>query len=218
MLIKLRSLARKIERAVSRVAARLMTRDMHALGSKNAARIRLFDASACHPSMEDTLRRTQEVIASLLACSGAHARWLHRCVNQVVFVRPTPSPGAFERFTRSILLSCDVGTRYDATAVATILAHEIAHARMASLGIRTSRRNREFRRRVESRCVREQLDAVRRIDPYHYFVPWSCELLQAPDESQLSPSPEHTRVAVQGTYRRIRAERFPGGWHGLLYA
>lgn len=192
-----------------------MTRGMHALGSTNAARVQLFDASASNPGIEATLRATQGAIASLLACSAVHARWLNRCVNQVVFISPTHSPAAFERFTRSILLSCDIGTRYDVTAVATILAHEIAHARMAALGVRISRENLEFRRRVERRCVREQLEVVSRIDPDHYFVPWSRELLQPAGESQLTPSSEQSRATVQRTYRRIRAGGYPR-WVGRV--
>jgi hypothetical protein len=202
-------------KASSRVLARLLYRKLRVLDSEGVTGVRLLDGSAHFEGASDTFLGVQEAIAMLRDRSEVHARWLTRCANQIVLVPPMRAPAAFEPITRSVLLGCDVGSRHDSAAIAVFVTHEIAHARMAALGAPSARRNVELRRRIERRCVREQLEAILRIDPEHYLVPWSIDLLQLANESRLTPSKAQLSATAQRTYRRIRAGGYPK-WVGRL--
>lgn len=198
---------------ISIVASRLVTRRMTMLGRSSEAGIRIVDASAGHPAVAATHQATADAIDTLRALSAVHVRWMRRFVNQVVLVAPMGTPAAYESLTRSVFVGCDVGLQHDSAAVAAFLAHEIAHARVAATGLRLNSRHLALRRRVEQRCVREQLEALLRINPTHYLVPWFRVLLQP--GAELTPSPVQVRANVQRTYRRIRSGGYPR-WTGRL--
>ena len=215
MCVLLRRLSQNARRVISVIASRFLARKLKSLGRENAAEIPTVDASDDHPGAPETLLATNEAIRMLQECSVVHLRWMRRCVNQIVLTAPMQAPAAFERFTRRVLLSCDVGAQHDSAAIATFLAHEVSHARLSACGVRVTGAQVELQRRVERRCVREQLEAIQRIDSNHYLVPWSCELLLAEAEPQLTPSVTQVRARTQRAYRRIRAGGYPR-WIGRL--
>jgi hypothetical protein len=204
-----------VRSAVARVLAGILYRKLPVLHTPVKTGIRLVDGSAGHEGAAETLLGVQDAIEMLFDCSQVHARWLSRCANRLVLTPPMRSPAAFERITRSILLSCDVGGRHDSAAIVTFLTHEIAHARVAALLGRSTTRDPELQKRVERRCVREQLGVILRLDPHHYLVSWSVELVQAANESRLIPSNEQVVAIAQRTYRRLRTGGYPR-WVGRL--
>lgn len=211
----LASLKYRIRDQRSRLVARQMMRGMRSLGVDALTGVRMLDATADGVRDDGSIRRVREAHELLHAHEIAQARWLTRYVNQIILVEPMPVPAAFEHFSRSILLDRDAGSRFDGTGLAALLVHEAAHARMAGLGVRPAKETFSVRRRIERRCVREQLEVLLRIDPDHYFVPWSRELLSASGGEQLTPSQAQRSATLARTYRRVRQGGYPR-WIGRL--
>jgi hypothetical protein len=192
---------------VSRLLARVTARAATSLGRDNCANALVLDASAGHPAALDTFQRAIEALSMLQERSAVHVRWLQRCVNQIVLVPAMHSMAAYERNTRSVYLNVELGRQYDAIAVAAAIVHEVTHARVSAFGLRPSGASVAWKGRLEHRCVREQLEALLRMNPDHQFVAWSRELLRSRAEEDLLPSAEDRRVIGQRSYRRGAGSR-----------
>lgn len=193
----------------SLLISRLVARSMTAMGRERTTGVKVFDASAEDPNVLETHRLMLEAISMLDDHSKIHVRWMRRCVQQILLARSLGSPASFDQLGRSIFLDCTLGARYDAVAIAAMLAHEIAHSRVAMSGVRLSAKRFDLRVRVERRCVREQLEALLRIDQNHYFVRWSREVLDSGSESQFTRSSAEERAARRRVYRQMRERGVP---------
>lgn len=193
----------------SRVISRLMAGSLTSVGCENSAGIEVFDASAEHSTMLETHRRTIDAITLLHETCPIHIQWMRRCAKRIVLARPLGSPASFDQVSQSIFLDCELGAHYDVVAIAAMLVHEIAHSRIAAAGVATSAKRLDLRVRVERRCVREQLEALLRIDPSHFFVQWSRELLESRAQSELLPTIDEESIARRRAYRRMRASGVP---------
>lgn len=201
MLDRLRSHVRS---AAALAVSELVVRRNRPLGRDSVVGILLFDASDASPGVELTLERTREAVALLSTHSPVHTRWLQKHVNQVALGILPYAPALFEASSRTIFLRVDLGSRYDAAAIASMVAHEIAHARLWASGVRVHSRGRNLLSRIERRCVREQLTVIERVAPEHPFVAWSRDLLREGADDELTAVAEEARTRPARVYDALR--------------
>lgn len=194
----------RIRSAAALGVSELVVRRNRPLGRESAVGILLFDASDASPGVQPTLERIREAVALLSMHSPVHTRWLQNHVNQVALGILPYSPALFEASSRTIFLRVDLGSRYDAAAIATMMAHEIAHARLCASGVRIHSRGRNLLSRIERRCVREQLTVIERVAPEHPFVTWSRDLLRDGADDELTAVAEQARTMPARVYGALR--------------
>lgn len=196
------------ERTVGRVVAVLAFRKMTTLPTAAGVGIEILSDAASGAASE-TASAALRATELLRSRSAVHLRWLTRCPRRIVVLSGMKSIAAYDARTRSVFLAHDTASRHDDAGIATLLAHEATHARLADAGVRLRVHDVRRRRRVEKRCVREQLEALERIDSTHYLIPWSRELLKATNEPELTPSLAARSQIAQRGYRRMRHQGVP---------
>ncbi|MCC7000917.1 MAG: hypothetical protein IT357_02085 [Gemmatimonadaceae bacterium] len=180
------------------------------VGELGSLGIPVLDASSGSPAVQSSLDAVVDAVRVLEEACPTHHRWLKRTVRQIVLVPPMPALAAFDRFGGGIEVNCEIGAKWDIAAVAAVLVHEATHARIASLGVEaSSSRLDELRGRIERRCVREQLAALRRIAPEHPLVEWSQRILADETNDAMVPSEGERRVMLRRTYHRLRTAGAP---------
>lgn len=148
-------------------------RGAHARSVRNLAWARVYCVGHNGVDESKAIHLTTRAYERLFDASPVHARWAQQGVERILFLDGSPHAAAFIAQGRQLILPLDLDDRFDVATVAMLLAHEAAHARLARAGFAAPYESLSAQVRVERRCAREQLDALRAVAPMHSSISWA---------------------------------------------